>query len=265
MSPSDVLALAGLPATDVPQRLTGGDMGEVWRVGDLVVKSHPRPLLGQFPAEARGLAMLRQAGVRVPSVHWADERGLVLEYLPPGPERPDDLARQLAALHTARVADYGSDDTVFLGRFGLPPGRSDRWADVLRDHRLGPLVAATRTQLGPLALRLDRLLERLEVPEEGPVVVHGDLWAGNVHMCEAGAALIDPCAQRAERALDLAMMRLFGGFSKRFWSAYCEAAPIPAQLEESIALHQLVFLLVHVHFFGRSYLSGVARALDAVA
>ena len=58
MSPQALLAVLGLKATGAPTRLSGGDMGEVYRVGELVLKTHPSPPPGLYPAEARGLARL---------------------------------------------------------------------------------------------------------------------------------------------------------------------------------------------------------------
>jgi fructosamine-3-kinase len=237
-------------------------MGEVWRVGELVVKSHPSPPAGLFLAEARGLRRLGAAGARVPEVHWAAEAGLVLEYLAPGPADWEGLGRMVARVHRDRSGSYGSAEPLFLGRFALPPGTSEHGVEVLVEHRLLPLLQATRARLGGLASRLERWMATAELPCEGASLVHGDLWSGNVHMAARGPALIDPSTQRAERGYDLAMMELFGGFPEAFWSAYEGVWPIPREVRETLAAYRLVFLLVHVHFFGSGYVSGVRGALD---
>jgi protein-ribulosamine 3-kinase len=65
------------------------------------------------------------------------------------------------------------------------------------------------------------------------------------------------------REMDLAMMRLFGGFSERVFSAYHEAMPLSVGAERRVPLYQLYPLLVHVNLFGGSYLGSVERALSA--
>jgi fructosamine-3-kinase len=68
------------------------------------------------------------------------------------------------------------------------------------------------------------------------------------------------------REIDLAMMRLFGGFSSRVFHAYDEAWPLADGHERRVPLYQLYPLLVHVNLFGSGYVGQAARALyDALA
>ena len=60
---------------------------------------------------------------------------------------------------------------------------------------------------------------------EGPCLIHGDLWSGNLLHGADGPVLVDPSAQAAERGLELGMMRWLGGFPASFWEAYEAAAP----------------------------------------
>lgn len=266
--PLAVLRRLGIESKDRPERLSGGDMGEVFRVGPHVVKTHGHPPAGLFPAEARGLARLADVGVRVPQVRAVDETGIVLEWLAPGPPDWPAMGRLVAALHSVSGADYGSAERLFLGRFELPVGRRSDWSVLYRELRIEPLLAATSSTLGSVTATVRRALEAYSPPSEGPVLVHGDLWAGNVHHAASGPALIDPSVQYAERALDLAMMRLFGGFPASFWRSYEEVRPIPDVVRASIPYHQLLYLLVHVHFFGGSYVrqtQAAAHATIAVA
>ena len=61
--------------------------------------------------------------------------------------------------------------------------------------------------------------------------------------------------------MDLAMMRLFGGFTERTFRAYAEAFPLAPGHEERVRLWQLYPLLVHVNLFGSGYVPSVAGAL----
>ncbi|MGB8332321.1 MAG: fructosamine kinase family protein, partial [Polyangiales bacterium] len=72
-----------------------------------------------------------------------------------------------------------------------------------------------------------------------------------------------PAVYGGHREIDLAMMRLFGGFSERVFAAYEEACPLSPGASERVPLYQLYPLLVHVNLFGGSYLSSVKHALSA--
>ncbi len=258
MTPERVLALAGLP-TGPSVALSGGSVSDVHRIGRWVVKCHPDAPPGLFEAEARGLRTLANAGARVPAVRWAGPEGLVMRYLAPGPADPVGLAEQVARVHRAPADAYGWPSPVFLGPFPLPHSpTSHDWSAFWRTHRIEPLLKATRSRLGRLGPAVDDLLDRFEPPAEGPCLIHGDLWSGNVLASAAGPALIDPSVWYGERAVDLAMMRLFGGFGPRFWQAYRALCPIPDAVEESLPYHQLYFVLVHVYLFGAGYLGHVA-------
>ena len=258
-----ILRKAGVKAdTLVP--LAGGDVSEVWRAGDYVVKTHASPPPGMFLAEAKGLRQLAAAGALVPRVFWVGEEGIVLEYLPPGPEDYEALAVMLAGLHQKRQkAEYGGEPPLYLGTFPLPGGYGEDWGEFFLEKRIRPLLEATKPLLGGLYEEIPAALRRAPLPAEGPVLIHGDLWRGNVYMSEKGPALIDPSAWVGERGVDLAMMRLFGGFPSRFWQAYEELLPIPPEVEAALPCYQLYFLLVHVKFFGAGYLSSLRRALGA--
>ncbi len=98
---------------------------------------------------------------------------------------------------------------------------------------------------------------------DGPSLLHGDLWGGNVHvMADGAAALIDPSTYYGHREVDLAMAGLFGGFPHEFFDAYEEAWPLePGYDNERRDLYQLYYLLVHVNLFGAGYTGGVRRVL----
>jgi fructosamine-3-kinase len=60
------------------------------------------------------------------------------------------------------------------------------------------------------------------------------------------------------------MMRLFGGFSERTFSAYEETYPLAPGHQQRVPLYQLYPLLVHVNLFGSGYVGSVEDALRRV-
>jgi fructosamine-3-kinase len=232
-----------------------------------------------FAAEADGLSALARAGaLRVPEVIAVGEAPalLLLEHVAPGrPARDfgERLGAGLAALHRAArapAAGWGWPGDNFIGSLPQSNAASPAWGPFWRDRRLAPQVALARGRghLGGAAGReLDRVLERCAsllapVEEEGPSLLHGDLWGGNVYADGDGApVLIDPAAYRGHREVDLAMSELFGGFPPEWPAAYDEAWPIdPAYADHRRALYQLYYLLVHVNLFGAGYEAGCVRA-----
>ncbi|MDH5492180.1 MAG: fructosamine kinase family protein [Myxococcales bacterium] len=230
-----------------------------------------------FEAEARGLAWLQEArALAIPEViAFSNEPAwLALEWMEPGARQPgfdEALGRGLAALHAAGAPCFGLDHDNFIGSLPQRNASCPDWASFYRELRLEPLLSrASERGLMPPALRrrfdwlLDRLEARLGDPEP-PARVHGDLWGGNLHVTAEGSpALIDPAVYGGHREMDLAMMRLFGGFSERCFAAYEARAPLQPEAASRVPLWQLYPLLVHLNLFGGGYLGALERALAAV-
>ena len=267
--------------------VAGGDINLAFEAklegGERVfVKTHPNAPAGMFAAEARGLAWLRESGaLRVPEVLAVSKPGvvgpsfLVLEFIEPGRRATafeETLGRGLATMHRFGAPRFGLDHDNFIGSLPQANEEGSSWADFYRDKRLAAQLdrAASRGLVGaPLRRDFDRLFEELDVlvgPSEPPSRLHGDLWGGNLHVGERGEpCLIDPAAYGGHREVDLAMMRLFGGFGDRVFDAYDEAWPLADGHERRTSLYQLYPLLVHVNLFGGGYVGSVARALrDAI-
>ena len=74
--------------------------------------------------------------------------------------------------------------------------------------------------------------------------------------------LIDPAVYGGHREVDLAMMRLFGGFP-RTCSRVRRGVPLHPGHGQRVALYQLYPLLAHVNLFGGGYVGSTERALAA--
>lgn len=104
------------------------------------------------------------------------------------------------------------------------------------------------------------------IPQQSPVLLHGDLWSGNVHTDSDGKpVLIDPAVYYGWAEADLAMTALFGGFSSYFYAAYQEVRPLDSGWERRLELYNLWHLLNHLHLFGESYLSDVKQVIKKYA
>ena len=229
-------------------------------------------------AEAHSLRVLHAAGaLRVPAVlaaQEADASWLLLEWLEPSTPTPDGwraLGAGLARLHANSAGSFGWDYDNFIGPLPQSNPRRDDWAAFWYVERLAPRFAAVR-KAGLLDARdsemLSALRERLpeilrEAAEEGPSLLHGDLWSGNVHFHAQGPAVIDPSSYYGHREVDLAMAALFGVFPPAFFAAYEEHSPLRSGHARRRAVYQLYYLLVHVELFGSGYVGQTRAALRA--
>ena len=255
--------------------------------GDFFLKWNRQADHRFFSVESEGLEALAASGaVRVPSVIAASGPGdevawLLLEWIEegrPGREGWMRLGRELAALH--RGAGPGGPDARFgwggdnlIGSLPQPNGWSDDWAGFWAARRIRPLArelrargalsAAQASIVETVAERADELLAPATTAD-GPSLLHGDLWSGNVLFARGGApVLIDPAVYVGHREVDLAMADLFGGFSGAFREAYDDAWPLqPGYLRRRPA-YQLYPLLVHARLFGGGYAASAAAAARA--
>lgn len=263
----------------------GGDINRAERMTladgrELFVKFRLDAPAGMYAAEAAGLAWLAAArALRTPTVAAVgDERPprfLALEWIERGRPRQghdEALGRGLAALHRAGAPALGLDADNFIG--SLPQGNepAPSWSEFYGERRLEPMarMAVDAGALAPAVLsELERLRARLPDlcgPPEPPARLHGDLWGGNAMVDSAGApVLIDPAVYGGHREVDLAMMRLFGGFAATVFAAYAEAHPLAAGHEERVELYQLYPLLVHAVLFGGGYARSAERVVRRYA
>ena len=163
-------------------------------------------------------------------------------------------------MHRTTRADFGWDRDNTIGSTPQINTPSSSWVAFYCDHRLGyQLETAARYGYGgELQLLGRRLMDSLDVlladhrPE--PSLLHGDLWGGNQASAADGPVVFDPAVYYGDRETDLAMPRLFGGFSSDFYAAYTEVWPLPPGHEQRLGIYQLYHVLNHLNLFGRSYL-----------
>ena len=102
--------------------------------------------------------------------------------------------------------------------------------------------------------------------EEEPCLLHGDLWNGNFICNRQGeAVLIDPAVYYGHREADLAMTKLFGGFSNAFYEAYHQEYPLKSGWEYREDIYKLYHVMNHLNIFGRGYLAETERILEKYA
>lgn len=221
-----------------------------------------------FREEARSLEALGATGaVRVPAVLGFGEDWLLLEWLSSGTTVANtwsELGRALAMLHRTTDTAFGWPTDNYIGSLPQTNTPGSDWPTFWLERRILPQWEQARRQ-GHFGREDERRLEAIRTRAgsllaagnaDGPSLLHGDLWGGNVHILEDGtAAIIDPSSSFGHREVDLAMARLFGGFGADFFAAYRETWPLQPDAETRTPLYQLYYVLVHVNLFGAGYVA----------
>jgi len=224
-----------------------------------------------FLREAESLTEMRKAvlgQIKIPEVFASKNVDstpgfLVTEYLPASYGSPNDeyLGRGLALLHQYKSEDFGFYNDNYCGSTIQNNNWKKSWIAFFTENRLSFLLDLIKKDrfLSSSELNIyNKLLERIPelIPDDSiPVLIHGDLWSGNYMRTGNGFALIDPAAYYANREMEFAIITMFGGFSTRFYNAYNEVNPLPADWQQRNLLYQLYHVLNHYYLFGGGYQS----------
>ncbi|RCK48768.1 fructosamine kinase family protein [Thalassospira profundimaris] len=258
--------------------LSGGSVANVVRVdltdGRSLVIKQSSTTNTDLEIEARMLRYFaRHSPIACPSVLYADHNCLVMDFIANDNQMTHmvqrDLATQLAAQHQVTSKSFGLEFDTLIGGLHQPNKESKSWIAFFGECRLRHMAHAARKEgklSSAITTRIDRLIDRLDCHiEDKPaaVLLHGDLWGGNI-LCQNGhlTGLIDPAIYYGDREVELAFGTLFGHLGADFFDRYTEILPIESGfLEERRDLYNLYPLLVHVRLFGGSYVGAVENIL----
>lgn len=222
-----------------------------------------------FYKEANGLKELAKADViKIPEVIEAADDFILLENIEQKKQVKnfyEDFGRKFALLHKFTNEEFGFYEDNYIGstvQKNIPDdNEKNNWREFYWIKRIKFQIQLLEEK-GHLTEELLKLTAKLEEKidkiissgNEHASLLHGDLWSGNYITDENGqACLIDPAVYYGNREADLAMTKLFGGFSSQFYNAYNEEFPLEDGYDYRENIYKLYHVLNHVNLFGSSY------------
>lgn len=224
-----------------------------------------------FRNEANGLKELSKTDcIRTPEVIAVGNDFLLLEKIEQGSKNNNfffEFGSAFAFMHQYTSEHFGFYEDNFIGstpQLNIPENtEANNWTEFYFNKRLKYqfLLCEKNGYSDGEFRRLFAGMEKsittiLSGSEEPPSLLHGDLWGGN-YMVDTNhkAVLIDPAVYYGHREADLAMTKLFGGFSPQFYQSYNQTYPLKEGYEYRQNIYLLYHVLNHLNLFGYSYKS----------
>ena len=227
-----------------------------------------------FEEENKGLDLLRSTKTFfIPKVYefgvFESSNFLLMEWIKEK-NKSDNFwnffAKNLSELHSTTNDIFGLDHDNYIGSLKQSNTYYYDGVEFFINTRLVPqLEKLNSLNNSSFFKKFDVLFNLLNeiIPVYQPSLLHGDLWSGNFLIDHNGhACIIDPAVYYGNREADIAMTKLFGGFSEEFYSNYNDYLPMLNGWQERMPIWNLYPLLVHANLFGSSYLNQINSILN---
>jgi len=227
----------------------------------------------QALCEFDGLAALEGAGFPTPGnryvIRGTELHYLLMDWIESGRASPRQIASALIQGYGQKSEQWGYNRSNHIGILPQDNRLEEDFETFFRECRFKPqfqlgarngLFTARDEEMANQALR--RVAKDMRASR--PVLIHGDLWSGNLLVSTQRIYLIDPAVAFGCPEQDLAMLLLFGGpLSVSDLQNIADETGSPPGFRERIPFWQIYPLLVHVNLFGKSYLGQLRAALAA--
>ncbi len=167
-----------------------------------------------------------------------------------------------------RPNKFGYPVPGYIGTTKQLDGWESNWVDCFIKLRIEPQLSLLRN--GSLSINLiNRILSNIKVhlSDHDPMncLIHGDLWSGNVSTGnhEKGI-LFDPSCWWADSEIDIAMTRLFGGFTDDFYNEYFKIIKEKKGSNKRTTIYNFYHILNHANMFGGNYINQVNNYINLI-
>ncbi|KAJ6575313.1 fructosamine kinase PKL/CAK/FruK [Mycena capillaripes] len=177
--------------------------------------------------------------------------------------------------HDKGLNGFGFGIPTYCGPTRLQNGWFDSW-DACYSAMIGDLLAQLVTKGGFASLCakgeevrkvvIPKLLGPLVIQ---PVLLHGDLWSGNMGTDSTSGepVIFDPASYFGHNEADLAIVRIFGGVPQAFFEAYQKHLPKTEPVEQYELrghLYELFHYLNHTLLFGGHYAASAEKKMNTL-
>ncbi|CAB5506781.1 hypothetical protein AZO1586R_2152 [Bathymodiolus azoricus thioautotrophic gill symbiont] len=228
----------------------------------------------QLISEGKELALLGKT-IHTPKVLGSCEYCLILEWIDnkDNPKLQIQMGIELAKLHQNTEQYFGFEFDNKIGQTPQPNGVNQNisnWSEFYWQYRLlHQIELAKQNKLTNQNEYQQLLAVRTILPDLlndniKPVLLHGDLWSGNIISGENHPYFIDSASYYGHREIDFALTFMFGGFSNAFYQSYHNTYPFDAGFDRRKPLYMLYHYLNHLNIFGGGYHANVMNCYNAL-
>ena len=254
----------------------GGDVNESYKVdadgGSYFLKVHKNKDADFFKAEEAGLKLFEEKGIFAPRALASGEVDNIAYLLLTYHEEnrtgsQEDLARLVAKIHQIKSPDgkFGFEYPYIGAASNFENSFKDSWKEIFLFQRMDKLAKMLEefdlwdekdlARYEEVRFVIERELDK---HKSEPVLLHGDLWAGNFMFDEGERPLVfDPAPLYGDREFDIGVSTVFGGFRKAFYNEYKEIMPMEDGYQERLNFYRLFLQMKYLLRFGPVYDSSV--------
>jgi len=163
---------------------------------------------------------------------------------------------------------FGYPIPGFIGTTKQINGWESNWVDCFIKLRIEPQLSLLKNFSLSINL-INKIKTKIKVnlSDHDPMhcLIHGDLWSGNIGSSYIGKGVIfDPSCWWADSEIDIAMTRLFGGFTDDFYNEYFKIIKENKGSDKRTTIYNFYHILNHANMFGGSYINQVNNYINMI-
>lgn len=274
--------LLGIDISRVSE-LPGGSIAKSFQVIDEIgesyfVKEYSHPDL--VSQESYNLNMLSSiSGIKTPKIIKSAGNFLVLEWIEKESLTEKHwkiLADRMALLHSSYCDYFGYSTNNYIGinpqmNFPIPYRKAKDWFEFFWQYRIiyqCDILQKRRPEfreiMEVLIHKESKVEQLLTEVDEAPVLLHGDLWEGNVLASGDEVYFIDPACYWGHREVDFALFNMFGILNPILMKQYNSHKSLSYGFEARVKVYELYHYMNHLNTFGESYFQTTMDTIHAL-
>ncbi len=265
------------------QKIFGGCINHSWRIDFtdskfFIKKNERNEKLLKF--EQYCLNDLRKysnsQNIIIPEVinyfEYEDNEFLSLEWMDLNNLNQKKLGAGIAEIHLnsneKNPNKFGYPVPGFIGTTKQIDGWENNWVDSFIKLRIEPqLLLLKHSSFSFDLINIIKSKIKIHLSDHEPMncLIHGDLWSGNISSDPFEKGIIfDPSCWWADSEVDIAMTRLFGGFTDDFYNEYFRLIKEKNGSYKRTTIYNFYHILNHANMFGGGYINQVNNYINMI-